>query len=609
MTVKACTEEVIKWSEMEEQMLMQKSKIEWLRLGDGNNHYFHASLKAKHRQCALRAIYKEDGTLLTNHEDIEQEVLQLYGNLMGKADDNLRGIDIVAMRTGPQIPSDQRELLITPITEGEIYTSLKSIGDLKAPGLDGYGAHFFKSTWSIIKTDFLAAVWEFFYENSMYSAVNSTLVTLIPKHSAAKTIKEYRPISCCTTIFKVISKILTMRLSKVLGSIISTSQAAFVPGQHIHDHILLAYELIRGYSRKGGTPKCMMQLDLQKAYDTVDWHALQHILREVGLPNQFIQWIMLGVTSVSYKFNIHGRHTGFMKARRGLRQGDPISPLLFVIAMEYLHRILQQLTKVPNFNFHSKCEHLNIINLSFADDLLIFTRGDVISVELVMAKLQTFSQSTGLVVNPSKCKVYYGGVDDLVKNNIRAVTSFADGSLPFRYLGIPLTSKKLSIHHYMPLIDRIVERIYSWSAKLLSHAGRLQLIRSVTFAVANYWMQCLPLPKQVIHKINSICRSFLWSGGTTITKKAPVAWDHVCSSKAHGGLNLISLEEWNQANLAKLLWNINSKADSLWIRWIHSYYIKQDHLMTMSVNNSGSWIWKAILKQRVALLQIQGWEH
>ncbi|KAK2357065.1 hypothetical protein QL285_094374 [Trifolium repens] len=315
---------------------------------------------------------------------------------------------------------------------------------------------------------------------------------------------------------------------------------------------------------------------------------------------------MLGVTSVSYKFNIHGRHTGFMKAKRGLRQGDPISPLLFVIVMEYLHRILQQLTKVPDFNFHSKCEHLNIINLSFADNLLIFTRGDIISVELVMDKLQMFSQSTGLVVNPSKCKVYYGGVDDLVKNNIRAVTSFADGSLPFRYLGVPLTSKKLSIHHYMPLIDRIVERIYSWSAKLLSHAGRLQLIRSVTFAVANYWMQCLPLPKKVIHKINAICRSFLWSGGTTITKKAPVAWDHVCSSKAHGGLNLISLEEWNQANLAKLLWNINNKADSLWIRWIHSYYIKQDHLMTMSVNNSCSWVWKAILKQREALLQIQG---
>jgi hypothetical protein len=110
----------------------------------------------------------------------------------------------------------------------------------------------------------------------------------------------------------------------------------------------------------------MMQLDLQKAYDTVDWLALQHILREIGLPNQFIRWIMLGVTSVSYKFNIHERYTCFMKARRGLRRGDPISPLLFVIVMEYLQRMLHCLKKVPDFNFHSKCENLNIINLSSA---------------------------------------------------------------------------------------------------------------------------------------------------------------------------------------------------------------------------------------------------
>ncbi|MCI14621.1 ribonuclease H protein, partial [Trifolium medium] len=133
---------------------------------------------------------------------------------MGKADTNLVGIDVVAMRDGPQITNEHRELLIAPITEEEILRALKNIGDLKAPGMD--------------------------------------------------------------------------------GSIVNHSQAAFVPGQHIHDHILLAYELIRGYSRKGGTPKCMLQLDLQKAYDTVDWHALQHILREVGLPNQFIRWIMLG---------------------------------------------------------------------------------------------------------------------------------------------------------------------------------------------------------------------------------------------------------------------------------------------------------------------------
>jgi hypothetical protein len=304
MQVKNCTEEVIKWCDIEEQMLRQRAKIDWLKLGDGNNRYFHASIKAKQSQCELRSIYREGGTMITTHDDIEQEVLGLYGNLMGKAGTNLMSIDIVAMRAGPQLTGDQREMLVAPIQESEIYTALKSIGDLKAPGLYGYGAMLFKSAWNIVKYDVIAAVREFFVEEKIYHAINSTLVTLIPKHAAAKTIKEYRPISCCTTIFKIISKVLTLRLSKVLSSVINLSQAAFVPGQHIHDHILLAYELIRGYSMKGGTPKCMLQLDLQKAYDTVDWYALQHILTEIGFPGQFTRWIMLAVTTVSYKFNV-----------------------------------------------------------------------------------------------------------------------------------------------------------------------------------------------------------------------------------------------------------------------------------------------------------------
>ncbi|PNX85801.1 hypothetical protein L195_g041875, partial [Trifolium pratense] len=113
-----------------------------------------------------------------------------------------------------------------------------------------------------------------------------------------------------------------------------------------------------------------------------------------------------------------------------------------------------------------------------------------------MAKIKDFSQSTGLHVNHSKCKIFYGGVEDRIKDSIRKVTSFAEGYLPFRYHGIPLTSKKLSIHHYMSLVDRIGERIRILSAKLLSHADRLHLIASVAFVVANYRMQCLPLPKK-----------------------------------------------------------------------------------------------------------------
>lgn len=177
---------------------------------------------------------------------------------------------------------------------------------------------------------------------------------------------------------------------------------------------------------------------------------------------------MVAIKIVSYKFNIGGENTKIMKAKRGLRQGDLISPLLFVIVMEYLHRSLQKLKKVLDFNFHAKCKKLNIINLSFADDLILFVRGDTKSIELVMEKVNKFSKATRLYVNPSKCKAYFGSMEDNIKAEIKKITPSAEGPLPFRYLGVPPTSKKLSIHHYTSLIVKIVMRMKHWSNKLLS---------------------------------------------------------------------------------------------------------------------------------------------
>src|SRR4051812_8679176 len=152
---------------------------------------------------------------------------------------------------------------------------------------------------------------------------------------------------------------------------------------------------------------------------------------------------MLTINTVSYRFNLNREYTRIMEAKKGIRQGDPISPLLFVLLMQYLSRILQQLNKILEFKFHSRCKKLNITNLSFADDLLIFTRGDTVSMEVMLKKIEKFSKSTGLRMNPRKCFVYFGAFDDVTRSRIKEMTGFMEGTLPFRYLGIPLTSKKL----------------------------------------------------------------------------------------------------------------------------------------------------------------------
>lgn len=244
----------------------------------------------------------------------------------------------------------------------------------------------------------------------MYNIVNNAIVTIIPKTRDASRVKDFRPISCCTILYKIISKIMVNRLGRVIGQVVDNNQTMFILRNHMQDHVLLAYELIIGYSRKNSPLRYMIQMDLQKAYDSVEWIVVEAILWEMNFPHQFIRWVMLSIRIVSYWYNVNGDYTDLLVAKRWLRQGDPLSPLIFVIVMEYLYRIQQQLKEDANFNFHSKCEKMGIINLSFTEDLLLFTRGDHGSVSPLMQYFNKFTSSTGLSANPIKCKIYYNNV-------------------------------------------------------------------------------------------------------------------------------------------------------------------------------------------------------
>lgn len=260
----------------------------------------------------------------------------------------------------------------------------------------------------------------------------------------------------------------------------------------------------------------MVQMDLQKAYDSVEWSALEGIMREMGFPGGFVEWIMICVRTVSYRFSVNGGVTDILKAKRGLRQGDPISPFLSVIVMEYLHRCLQKLKLNPNFNFHPKCEKLGTNNICFAGDLLMYARGDLGSMLLLMGAFTSFSNATGLVANVSESKVYFGGVHPVAQQQSLWKPNFLTVVYLLSILGVPLDSKKLTIENCAPLIEKITGRLRHWTTKLLSYAGRLQLIKSVLFGISLYWLQIFPLPKKVFKHIEGLCRSFMWSGTDVI---------------------------------------------------------------------------------------------
>nr|XP_009761796.1 PREDICTED: uncharacterized protein LOC104213930 [Nicotiana sylvestris] len=292
---------------------------------------------------------------------------------------------------------------------------------------------------------------------------------------------------------------------------ISANQSAFVAERTIVQSVLICQDLVRLYNRKATTKSCLIKIDLRKAYDTAEWEFVQEMMYTLNFPSKFIKWTMTCITTTKYSITLNGGLYGNIEDKRGLRQEDPISPLIFVICMEYFTCIMKHVTTLQGFAFHTKCKRLQLNHLCFADDVLIFYRGDIQSVVIMMRGLASFSNASGLNTNASKSNIYSANMDKQSVKDLCELTGYKKGTLPFRYLGVPISAKKISAVDCEMLVDKMI---------------------------------------------------FLWDGEANSNKVPLVAWELVYRPKQEGGLRIIDCDLWNQAAIAKYVWNIAKK--KLW---------------------------------------------
>ena len=484
------------------------------------------------------------------------------------------------------------------ITEEEIKEALFSIPDDKAPGPDGFTSKFYKQSWTIIKRDFIAAIRYFFYTLTMPKYVNATYIALVPKVENPGNLNDYRPISCCTVWYKCIAKILVTRLKPALEAVISPAQTAFLSGRSISDAILLSQELLHNYHNDQGTARVALKIDLRKAFDSINWNYIIAGMVAIGIPATMISWIEKCITTPHFSVSLNGELHGFFPTTKGLRQGDPLSPYLFVLAMEGLSGIIRQRTAGSGFRYHRNCKATKLTHICFADDLMLFCHGDITSIATLKEAVGTFTACSGLHINSDKSSLYMSGVSDAESLSIQAHLNMTRRTLPVKYLGVPLITTRLTFADCLPLLNKITTRRRVWTSKSLSYGGRLQLIKSVLFSYQVYWSSLFILPASVVSRIESTLSAFLWKGSSLQTTGAKVAWETICYPTAEGGLGIKQLAVWNKAAMLKHLWRLITDKSSLWTAWAHINLLKGNSIWAVSIPSRPSWAWRKILQSR-----------
>ncbi|XP_074304498.1 uncharacterized protein LOC141639225 [Silene latifolia] len=600
---KIASQEFWALKEAETKILIQKAKVHDIEHNDSCSKFFFAKIKERQQSQYIGEIQDIHGSLHIGLHDVGEAFVDYYQQLLGSSS-AIHPIDPCFIPNGQCLSDLDQAALIAPISRTEIQSALFSIHSSKSPGIDGFSSGFFKAAWDIIADDFCLAVLDYFKTSFMPKQANISLITLIPKKRIVSSVKDFRPISCCSIIYKTISKVLTVRLQGVMDKLVGKEQAAFISGRSLHGNVMLTQSLIKGYSRKFLTPRCLLKVDISKAFDSIQWPFIQDMLGALNFPPPFIKWIMGCVTGPWYTLKVNGSHHGFFKGKSGVRQGDPLSPLLFVLCMEILSRVLRVMCRDPNVSFHPKCAKLGLTHLIFADDLMIFTRGDVPSSRKSAEVLQLFSSWSGLRINFDKSETYFRGVDPDIKQQILDAIGLTEGAFPFRYLGLPIHPSRLSTPMFAPLIQKI-QNLHSCTTNLLSYAGKLQVLNSIVFGIGNFWCGSLLLPKSICNLISSLCKQFFWGykGGRKMVFKS---WKSICAPWLEGGFQVTDLSTWNQACMLKWLWLLDLRQGSIWVEWVTNYYLDDISIWDLSIHDYFSDSIRGVILTKDAFVTLSG---
>nr|UBX54584.1 Line-1 retrotransposon [Lupinus angustifolius] len=374
------------------------------------------------------------------------------------------------------------------------------------------------------------------------------------------------------------------RLKGVISSLISPTQSAFIHDRSILDAMVVINEII--HSAKKDKDGCLLfKIDFEKAYDSVDWSFLDYMLSRFDFSYKWRKWIKGCLSSTSMEF---------FSVSRGIRQGDPMAPFLFLMVAEGFAGLMRNARSAGLFEGYKigSCG-VEVCDLQFADDTILVCKPNVKNLWCIKSILKCFELISGLKVNSHKSSLFGISVSDSFLTGATNFLSCNLGSFPFLYLGIPVGANPRRLFTWQCLIEVVSKRLASWKCKHISFGGRLILINSVLSNIPTYMLSLYKAPKKVLAKIVSLQRNFLWGNKDGNRGIAWVAWDDVCKPKELGGLGVRNLSVFNDSFLGKWKWRRIIDNEAFWVKVINSKY--GTDLFCRTPNSASRW-WKDLGK-------------
>jgi exonuclease III len=536
-----------------------QSKCQNYEHGENATRYFLNMEKHKGDKQSVHLLIDENGKEIRDTKNILEEEIKYYGRLYSEQPTSKDGYinreeNWLFSQEIPKLENDEWPGLTKKIEEGEIEKIIKNSPSMKSPGMDGFPNEFYKQLWPMLKDYMMAAYEEALEEGEMCISQRRGVISLLPKEGKdLRFLKNWRPLTLLNNDYKFLAKLIANRCKVVLPHIISTNQNGFVPGRFIGANIIRTLDILETCN-EDQIEGLLINIDIEKAFDSVSWDFMYKALKSFNFPDEFVNMIRCLYNNLEICTMNNGNSSRFEKVGRGMRQGCPLSPLLFVIVIELMNIYIMNNEKLQGIRI-GQMEHLIS---QFADDTSFFLKNEKGMLDRLFTALQNFGRMTGLKLNVSKTEILpIGNISTAsIPTNYRKLVKEKVKSLG---IWILKSLKDTVKENYNIGKEKLQNSLEFWNKKPLSLVGKINMLKCQIIPKLSYYMATLPDPgREYWFEINQLLFKFISNG-----KQEKLKRNTVINKFSKGGGQMIDLE--SQAIALRAMWMIRAaKASGPW---------------------------------------------